>query len=139
MTRGLIAGGEAPDGTAAALEEYQQALIAKADFPETQIAIAGTALTFRNFAAAENAYAEAVRMDPQMVDAWQMIALIRAAGGDLAGAAEAVSIGLAANPGNAPLTQMQAQLREALGARRSVGGRRSDSSRPAKEPIHGRT
>ncbi|MDX1423465.1 MAG: multiheme c-type cytochrome [Kiloniellales bacterium] len=110
----LLAGGETPAGAAAAMREYQQALIAKADFPETQMAIAGTALTFRNFAAAESAFAEAARMDPQLVEAWQMIARLRAAGGDLAGAAEAIDRGLAANPGDGPLLQLQTQLEEAL-------------------------
>jgi len=106
----LIARGDRPAEAASALQEYQQALIAKADFPETQMAIAGTALTFRNFAAAESAFAEAVRMDPQLVEAWLMIARLRAAKGDLAGAAEAVRDGLASNPGNGPLTQMRTEV-----------------------------
>jgi predicted CXXCH cytochrome family protein len=117
--RGLLdvfAGGGVPHGAASALREYQQALTAKADFPETQLVIAGTALTFRNFAAAASAFGEAVHMDPQLVEAWQMIARLRAAGGDLEGAAEAVRAGLAANPGDGPLTMMQSQLKDALGA-----------------------
>jgi len=112
----LVAQGDAPAAASDAVREYQQALTAKADFPETQMAIAGTALTFRNFAAAEGAFGEAVRMDPQLADAWQMIARLRTARGDLTGAAEAVSAGLAANPGNEPLTLMNSQLKDALGA-----------------------
>ncbi len=98
------------------MREYQQALTAKADFPETQMAIAGTALTFRNFAAAESAFAEAVHMDPQLAGAWQMIARLRAAKGDLVGAEEAVREGLASNPGNEALTEMQVQLHGVSGA-----------------------
>jgi Tfp pilus assembly protein PilF len=79
------------------------------------MAIAGTALTFRNFAAAESAFAEAVHMDPQLVEAWQMIARLRAAGGDLAGAAAAIDSGLDSNPDNASLMQFRDELRRALG------------------------
>ena len=34
------------------VKEYQASMAAKADFPEIQMAIAGTALTFRNFGGA---------------------------------------------------------------------------------------
>jgi hypothetical protein len=106
----LIAAGGGPEAAGPVLREYQQALVAKADLPETQMAIAGTALTFRNWAAAESAFAEAVHMDPQLAEAWAMIARIRAAVGDSDGAAQAIRSGLQANPGNDLLTQLQNQL-----------------------------
>jgi predicted CXXCH cytochrome family protein len=94
-----------------AVGEYRDSLAAKADFPETQMAIAGTALVFRNFRAADRAFSEAVRMDPQRVDAWSMIARIRAAQGDVEGAANALRDGLAANPNDVSLTRILTELR----------------------------
>jgi predicted CXXCH cytochrome family protein len=94
-----------------AMLEYQQSLIAKADFPEGQMAIAGTALTSREFTMAESAFAEAVRMDPQLVDAWVMIARLRAAQSDGAGAEEALSNGLRFNPDSALLAQFLNEFR----------------------------
>ena len=44
-------------------------------------------------------------MDPQLIDAWVMIARLRAAQGDGAGAAEILRQGLASNPDSAPLQQ----------------------------------
>jgi predicted CXXCH cytochrome family protein len=89
-----------------AMLDYQQSLMAKADFPEVQMAIAGTALTLREFRAAESAFEEAARLDPQLIDAWVMIARLRAAQGDPAGAEEAARHGLKFNPNSAPLTQL---------------------------------
>jgi len=89
-----------------AMLDYQQSLLAKADFPEWQMAIAGTALTLREFRAAEAAFEEAARLDPQLIDAWVMIARLRAAQGDPIGAEEAARYGLRLNPDSAPLTQL---------------------------------
>lgn len=114
----ILAGGGAPAlGRSAgpAIEDYQRSLAAKADFPETQLAIAGMALVFRNYPMADRAFSEAVAMDPQRVEAWVMIARIRAALGDSQGAAQALAAGLAANPNDANLTQ---GLDELLGSRR---------------------
>ena len=52
------------------MREYQRSLVAKADFPESQMVIAGTALVLRNLLAAEHAFAEAVTLDPQLTRAW---------------------------------------------------------------------
>ncbi len=94
-----------------AIGEYQRSLTAKADFPEIQMAIAGTAMVFRKFHAAEQAFSEAVRLDPQRVNAWAMIARLRAAQGDAEGAARALRDGLAANPDDANLTRILRTLR----------------------------
>jgi tetratricopeptide (TPR) repeat protein len=94
-----------------AVEEYQRSLTAKADFPEIQIAIAGTALVFRDYRVAERAFSEAVRMDPQQVQAWRMIARLRAAQNDTDGAKKALLEGLAANTNNPVLTKMLRDLR----------------------------
>ncbi len=94
-----------------AIGEYQRSLAAKADFPETQLAIAGTALVFRNFRVADRAFFEAVRMDPQRVDAWAMIARLRAAQGDVESATNALLDGLAANPNDVNLTKILKDFR----------------------------
>ena len=94
-----------------AMREYQSSLMAKSDFPETQLTIAGTALVQRKFPAAEQAFAEAVRMDPQLVDGWVMLARIRAAEGRLSAAEEALRGALAANPGDLGLAALLEDLR----------------------------
>ncbi len=98
-----------------AMREYQDSLLAKADFPEGQMVMAGTALTARRFEQAERAFAEAARMDPQMVDAWFMVARLRAAQGDAAGAEQTLERGLKFNPDNAALSQLLAEIRASRG------------------------
>jgi hypothetical protein len=51
-----------------------------------------------------------VTLDPQLVDAWAMIARIHAATGDRAGARRALGEGLAANPGAPLLESLLAEL-----------------------------
>jgi tetratricopeptide (TPR) repeat protein len=99
-----------PRSVRTAMGEYQRSLAAKADFPAAQVAIAGTALVLRDLPVAERAFAEAVRMDPQRVDAWAMIARLRAARGNRTGAVEALREGLAANRGNETLTKLLNQM-----------------------------
>jgi predicted CXXCH cytochrome family protein len=94
-----------------AMREYQESLLAKADFPEAQFAIAGAALVQRNFSGAEQAFAEAVRMDPQLVHGWAMLARIRAAEGRPIAAEDALNEALAANPGNKELSTLLDVLR----------------------------
>ncbi len=94
----------------AATGEWQAALRITADFPESHMQIAGAALGMRNLPAAEAAFGEAVTLDPQLVDGWVMIARIRAASGDRAGARQALADGLAVNPGQPDLTAMATQL-----------------------------
>ena len=50
-------------------------------------------------------------MDPQLVDAWVMIARLRAARGDVKGATNALRDGLAANPNDVNLTKILKDLR----------------------------
>jgi hypothetical protein len=103
-----------PPGTAprlgVAMREWQATLLAKADFPETQMAIGGVALALRNPAAGTRAFREAVVMDPQLVEGWIMIARISAALGDIEGAAASIDAGLAANPGNGALMQLHREI-----------------------------
>ena len=99
-----------------AIEEYQHSLTSKADFPAIQMAMAGTAMVFKKFRAAEQAFSEAVRLDPQRVDAWMMIARLRAAQGDTAGATKALRDAVAANPDDARLSNFLKDFRRSDGA-----------------------
>lgn len=62
---------------ASVMQEHQRALMANADFPETQMSIAGLALVLRNLPAAEKALRTAVAMDPQLGDAWLLLARVQ--------------------------------------------------------------
>lgn len=55
-----------------AMTDWQTAMGNRMDFPETHLVLGGIALTTRNFPAAENAFREVTRLDPQRSDAWQM-------------------------------------------------------------------
>ncbi len=87
--------------------EWRASLLAKADFPETHMAIGGAALVLRNPRAAENAFRETVRLDPQRVEAWAMIVRILAATGDLDGARVALDDALVANPSSEVLRSLR--------------------------------
>ena len=65
----------------AAITELQRALFANADFPETQMQIAGLAMVMRNVPVADQALRTALRMDPQLADAWLLLARIQSASG----------------------------------------------------------
>lgn len=94
-----------------AQHEWRASLLAKADFPETHIVLGGTALVLRNLQAAEQAFREAVRQDPQLVQGWRMITRIRAALGDKEGAREAINDALRSNPNSIVLRSMHEELR----------------------------
>lgn len=55
-----------------AVGEFYKSLIASADHPNTQLGLAGLALSFRNIPAAKAAILEALSIDPQLSDAWIM-------------------------------------------------------------------
>ncbi len=98
------------------IEEYQHSLTSKADFPAIQMTMAGTAMVFKRFRAAEQAFSEAVRLDPQRVDAWIMIVRLRAAQGETAGATKALRDAVAANPDDARLSNFLKDFRRSDGA-----------------------
>lgn len=93
-----------------AMTDWQRALHANADFPETQMVLAGIGLTTRNMPAALGAFGEAVEMDPQLVQAWTMMVRIHAALGDRRAALETVNRAIAANPDDVSLGLMRADL-----------------------------
>ena len=92
------------------MREWQAALAARADFPETHLQIGGIGLTTRDWRLAERAFGEAAALDPQLVDAWAMVVRIRAATGDAAGARAALDAALAKNPGNPGLEALAAEI-----------------------------
>jgi predicted CXXCH cytochrome family protein len=93
---------------AAALREWWEALMLRADFPETHLQLGGAALTLRDFALALEAFGQAAALDPQMVEAWSMVVRLEAAMGDPAAARATLARALAANPGNETLLALEA-------------------------------
>ncbi|MGR3678432.1 MAG: multiheme c-type cytochrome [Paracoccaceae bacterium] len=94
----------------AAMSEWQTSLALKTDFPETQMVMAGVALTTRQFEAAVSAFRETVDLDPQMIQAWTMIARIHAALGNRPAALETLDAAMAANPDDITLPLLRADL-----------------------------
>jgi predicted CXXCH cytochrome family protein len=93
-----------------ASDEWKDSLRAKADFPETHLILGGVALTMRNVQAAEQAFQEAARQDPQLLDAWIMLVRIRAAVGDLEGARSFLKQAMDSNPGSDELDALSKQF-----------------------------
>lgn len=93
-----------------AMGEWQQSLLARADFPEAQIVLAGVGLTSRNMMAALAAFTEAVTLDPQMEQAWTMIIRIHAALGNDDAALAAAEEAVTSNPDSLPLKIMRGEL-----------------------------
>ncbi len=98
---GIDSAGISPEDSAAldqALTQYRESRMANADMPESHMAIAGLALSMRNWQAAETAFNQAAALDPQLDSAWLMLARLRAALGDEQGAASYLSKGLGHQP-----------------------------------------
>lgn len=93
-----------------AQREWQDSLAAKLDFPETHMALGGTALVLRNSRAAIRAFQEATALDPQLAEAWIMQIRLRMAAGDLAGAEVALQRALQNIPDNAVLLDLKRQF-----------------------------
>jgi Tfp pilus assembly protein PilF len=94
----------------AALADWRGSLGNRLDFPETHLQLGGMALVMRNPTAAEAAFREVVRMDPQRIDAWTMVARIAAATRGPAAAADALAEALAANPEDETLQGLAAEV-----------------------------
>ena len=81
-----------------ALQEYLDSRLANADTPEGHMAIGGLALSRRTWDDAEAAFRTAAEMDPQLAQAWLVLAQIREARGDAAGTEAALTSAVAASP-----------------------------------------
>lgn len=103
-----------PEETQAALDaarsEWRAALFSRLDFPETHVQIAGVYLTLRNMRAAELAFAEVTRLDPQMHQAWTMRIRIAAATEGAERALSIVNEALRALPGDFALLSFREEL-----------------------------
>jgi cytochrome c-type biogenesis protein CcmH/NrfG len=93
-----------------AMQDWQSALEAKTDFPETQMVLGGIGLTTRRMDMALQAFGEAVELDPQLVQAWIMIIRIQSALGDKRAALKTVGNALEANPDSVELNLIRADL-----------------------------
>ncbi|MBL3589652.1 MAG: hypothetical protein JMN24_07645 [gamma proteobacterium endosymbiont of Lamellibrachia anaximandri] len=96
-----------------AMSELQRSLLAKADFPETQMVIGGVALTQRNLEAAYTAFSRAVEMDPQLIPAWRMLAKIQSVRSDQSAVAATLREAIRHNSDN---VELELSLRRLLGA-----------------------
>lgn len=85
------------------LADFIAARRANGDTPESQVALGGLALSQRQWEAAEQAFAEASALDPQMAAAWLVQAQIREARGDMAGAEALLQQAAVAAPRNADI------------------------------------
>lgn len=66
-----------------AMREWRTTLTRRLDYPETHLVMGGMALSTRNFEAAQSAFREVVRLDPQRAEAWSvLVRLTRATQGD---------------------------------------------------------
>jgi predicted CXXCH cytochrome family protein len=93
-----------------AMQDWQGSLLAKADFPETQVVMAGIGLTTRRMPAALQAFGEAVTLDPQLEQAWVMMIRIHAAMGNDAAARQTADRAIARNPDSIELNLLRADL-----------------------------
>jgi predicted CXXCH cytochrome family protein len=94
----------------AAMDDWQAAMASRLDFPETHLQLAGVSLTLRNMAAAERAFAEVVRMDPQRQEAWVMRVRIAAATEGPQRALSVVNAALEVLPDDLALLGFKAEL-----------------------------
>lgn len=95
-----------------AMDDYKASLKATADFPGTQMALAGVALTGRQFDAANAAFREAIEMDPQLEQAWIMLARIQAAFGRTDEAISILEKATRLNPGSISIYQTLNDIRK---------------------------
>jgi hypothetical protein len=93
-----------------AMSEWQASLGNRMDFPETHLVLGGTALSLRNLPAAEAAFAEVTRLDPQQAEAWIMRVRLAAAARGPEAAREVLAEALARLPENPTLLGFAAEL-----------------------------
>lgn len=121
----------------AAFRDYQSSLAAKADFPETQMAIGGLALALRNLPAADHAFRTAAELDPQLHEAWRMRARIAWATGNPQGAVSIAEEGLKKRPDSVLLMSTLAEILGSMGrqeeARRYLE-RAEEAARQSQNP-----
>ena len=93
-----------------AMADWQDALGNRMDFPETHLVLGGAALGMRNMPAAEAAFAEVTRLDPQQAEAWIMRVRLAAATRGPDAARAVLAEALARLPENPTLLGFAAEL-----------------------------
>lgn len=88
-----------------ARNDYQRTLQGRLDFPETHLQLGGFALIRRNLPAAKAAFKTAVRLDPQLVDAWMALGRIAFVADGPGSAATVLQSAIETNPDTAILKQ----------------------------------
>jgi tetratricopeptide (TPR) repeat protein len=88
-----------------ARNDFQRTLQGRLDFPETHIQLGGLALTRRNLPAAQAAFETAVRLDPQLIDAWITLGRIAFVEDGPESAATLLRSAIEKNPASAILKQ----------------------------------
>jgi tetratricopeptide (TPR) repeat protein len=104
---------------------------ALADYPEMQMRIGGFALMLRNLRAADAAFREAARMDPQLIDAWMSRARIALAERRIEYAAAILQQGLEQNSDSVLLRQSRGTVLVQLGALEAALQELNDAARLA--------
>jgi hypothetical protein len=94
-----------------AMADWQGGMANRMDFPETHLVLGGVALTMRNIPAAEGAFREVTRLDPQRTDAWVMLVRIAAAARGAEAAREVLADALEVLPDDPMLRQFETELR----------------------------
>ncbi len=94
----------------AGIGEWQATLATRLDFPETHLQLGGVALVQRNLPAAQAAFGEAVRLDPQQIDAWVLLVELAEVLGGPAARAQVLARARAANPDDPTLGALDGQL-----------------------------
>lgn len=92
------------------MSEWQAAISNRLDFPETHLVLGGMALTFRNAAAAEQAFQEVVALDPQRAEAWPMLVQLAQINRGPQAARDVLERGLKIIPEDPNLLQLKEQL-----------------------------
>ncbi len=104
-----------------AIGDYQRSIVANADFPETQMQIAGLAMVLKKFAVAERALRSALSLDPQLADAWLSLARIQMATRKPKEAHKTLQQATTKLPGNGPLhLQLGALLTDLQEPKRAI-------------------
>ncbi|KUJ86260.1 hypothetical protein AVO45_04100 [Ruegeria marisrubri] len=94
-----------------AMADWRRSLSNRLDFPETHMVLGGMALTLRDAKAAEQAFREVVKMDPQRAEAWPMLVRLAQINGGPAAARAVLREALDILPNDPQLQRLAAELR----------------------------
>jgi len=101
------------DDLNSAMSEWRGGLLNRIDFPETHLVLGGVALTTRNLPAASEAFREVVRLDPQHIEAWIMLARLAAATGGAPAATSVLNQALISNPDDPTIKRLINEINSA--------------------------